>query len=113
METEITTPVTLFYAGLLGIFYACLMISVFTARHTFKDTRQQTDHPELNAKIRAHANFAENVPFLLLFLLLAELNHIPVMFLHGFGITVVLLRAIHAYGLIPTAIDQHSCAHCL
>jgi uncharacterized membrane protein YecN with MAPEG domain len=50
------------------------MTLVFKARHKFKDVAQKTEHSEPNTTIRAYANFAKNVPFLLLFLLLTEIN---------------------------------------
>ena len=97
---HLNTPITLLYAGLLALFYVVLVKQVVRKRHEHRVARDDGGQDDLAGRIRAHANFAEYVPFLLLFLLLAELNHLPSVFLHIFGISLVGARLYHAYGLI-------------
>jgi uncharacterized membrane protein YecN with MAPEG domain len=49
--------------------------------------------------VRAHGNAAETIPLALFLMLLAELVGVAAWFLHAMGITLVLARAWHAYGL--------------
>ena len=97
---HLNTPITLFYAGLLALLYVMLVKQVVRKRHEHRVARYDGGQDDLAGRIRAHANFAEYVPFLLLFLLLAELNAMPSVFLHVFGISLVSARLCHAYGLI-------------
>lgn len=54
---------------------------------------------ELNSRIRAHGNFIENAPLLLLGLLaLASLSALPIV-LHIFGATFTIGRILHALGM--------------
>jgi uncharacterized membrane protein YecN with MAPEG domain len=54
---------------------------------------------ELARRIRAHGNAIENLPLGLLLLLLLELQRVPGAWLHLFGVTLLLGRVLHAYGL--------------
>ena len=96
----LATPVTLLYAGILGLLYGVLVRRVVAKRRQHRVPRHDGDVPELAARIRAHSNFAEYVPLLLVFLLVLELNDAPLLLLHAFGALLVLARAYHAYGLI-------------
>ncbi len=48
---------------------------------------------------RVQANFAENVPLTLIVLYLVEVAGAASWFVHGGGISLVLLRGLHAWGL--------------
>jgi len=94
------TPVTLLYAGLLALLYMVLLRLIVKLRHNHKIGHGDGDNMHLRSGIRAHANFAEYVPFLLLMLLIAELNHTPTFILDGSGLAILISRSMHAYGLI-------------
>jgi hypothetical protein len=49
--------------------------------------------------IRAHANFAEYVPLILVLMVVAEINLANSWLLHSVGTVLLLGRIIHAYGL--------------
>ncbi|GAC07348.1 inner membrane protein yecN [Paraglaciecola agarilytica NO2] len=49
--------------------------------------------------IRAHANFAEYVPLILVLMLVAEINQAHVAVLHSAGVALLIGRLVHAYGL--------------
>jgi uncharacterized protein len=54
---------------------------------------------ELAKAIRVHANYAENVPFGLAVLLALPLLGGPMWAIHGVGLSVIIGRAAHAFGL--------------
>ncbi len=54
---------------------------------------------QLQRVVRAHANFAENVPFALVLLLLYELTGGTPWVLHTMGTTLLAGRLAHAWGL--------------
>lgn len=91
--------ITGFYAGLLGLILVVLILQVVMRRWKFKVGLGDGGIPELEQRIRAHANFIETVPFLLILLYLVETAGYPDLLVHIFGITMVIARALHAAGL--------------
>ena len=89
------TPVTLAYAGLLGL------LSVLLANHVLYARLRAKALPDWQppAAERVQANFVENVPLALLLLYLVEVAGAPVMVVHIAGISLVTLRLLHAWGL--------------
>lgn len=57
----------------------------------------------LARRIRAHGNAIETLPLGLILLLVLELNQTQSVWLHAFGIALVVGRALHAFGLSSTA----------
>lgn len=57
-------------------------------------------HPSLARLMRAHGNFAEYVPFILLLMLIGELNHSPHVLLHSMGTLLILGRMCHVVSLL-------------
>ena len=55
--------------------------------------------PQMRCAIRAHANAIENIPLALILLLFLELNHLTPWLMHVFGITLLVARGMHAWGL--------------
>ncbi|MFM4702284.1 MAPEG family protein [Aeromonas bivalvium] len=97
-------PVTLTYAGLLGLLFLLLSIWVVKRRAQFKVAIGEGDAPPLRAAIRAHGNFAEYVPLTLLLLALCELAGTAPLWLHLAGGMLLLGRMLHAIGIqIPKA----------
>lgn len=92
-------PVTCLYAGLLALLYVWLARNVIRLRYRHRVTLLDGGHDELSRAIRAHANFAEYVPFLLILLALLEINQAPAALLHLFGMGTVIARSMHAYSL--------------
>ena len=54
---------------------------------------------DLLERIRAHGNFIEWVPWVLLIILIAELSQAPNGFVHASGALLVLGRILHPFGL--------------
>ena len=86
---------TLIYAGLMGV------LSVLLANHVLYARLRGRDLPEWQAPAaeRVQGNFVENVPLALLLLYLVEISGAPGVFVHACGISLVVLRLLHAWGL--------------
>ncbi len=87
--------ITGLYAGICGVFAVLLANHVLYVR--LRTASQPKWRPD--AVLRVQANFVENVPIALILLLLLELNGTVSSVLHGFGISLVVLRLLHAWGL--------------
>ena len=93
------TPITAFYSGLLGITFLYLSILVVQRRRATKTSLGDGGDHHFLGVIRAHGNFAEYVPLTLILMLVAELNHANYWLLHAVGVSLLIGRNIHAYGL--------------
>ncbi|TRY32676.1 glutathione S-transferase [Aliiglaciecola sp. M165] len=94
-----TTPITAFYAGLLGITFVYLSILVINQRRSKKVSLGDGGDAHFLGFIRAHGNFAEYVPLALVMMLIAELNDSHHILLHLAGVLMLAGRLLHAYGL--------------
>lgn len=91
----IATPL---YAGLLALLYLLLSYRIIVLRGqgvSFGDG----GNPVLLRRIRAHGNFSEYVPLILILIGILELSHLPNILLHVLGITLVIARLLHGYAL--------------
>jgi uncharacterized membrane protein YecN with MAPEG domain len=92
-------PVTTFYAGLnaaIGLTLAMLVVRQRLATQTlFGDGGRRP----VEQAMRAHANFVEYVPLILLLLLVLELDGLPRAWLHLMGATLTVGRVLHGWGL--------------
>jgi len=88
-------PVTLTYAGLLGL------LSVLLANYVlFVRLRASTAAAwQPPAAERVQGNFVENVPIAIVLLFLVEMAGAPAGFIHVCGSALVLMRCLHAWGL--------------
>lgn len=76
-----------------------LMFRIGQVRIGKKINNGDGGNPELYSRIRAHGNFTENAPLLLIGLLaLAWLSALPIV-IHIFGASFTLGRIIHALGM--------------
>jgi uncharacterized membrane protein YecN with MAPEG domain len=91
----IVTPI---YAGLLALLFLVLSYRVILLRGHGASLGDGGD-PVLLRRIRAHGNFSEYVPFILLMMGILELSHFSTYLLHVLGITLVVARLLHAYAL--------------
>ena len=85
-------PVTLLYAGMLGL------LSVLLANQVLYVRLRQNSMPEWkpDATLRVQANFVENVPLALVVLYLVEVSGVTSLAVHLFGCALVLCRLLHA-----------------
>ncbi len=88
------------YVSLLALLIIFLAYRVTTFRRGEKiSLGEENSSKAMKSAIRAHANAVENIPVAALLLLMLELNSLHPVFLHIFGLIVVLSRLAHAWGL--------------
>ena len=93
--SEIDAPITLLYAGLLGLLLVALASQVLWAR--INAAKLPDWKPE--ATFRVQANFVEYVPMAIALLYLIEASGVPGLMVHILGATLVVARLAHAWGL--------------
>jgi uncharacterized membrane protein YecN with MAPEG domain len=91
--------ITLFYAGLNGLIAVGLAFLVVRQRMSTKTLFGTGGNPALERAIRAHSNFIEYVPLILLLMLLLELGGATSLRLHIMGAALTIGRLLHAWGL--------------
>ena len=91
------------YTVIAVILYLILGYRVMHLRYRYQVELGDGGHDELNRAIRTHANFAENVPFLLIIMFLIAQTGPFNAWLHLFGTVMILGRLLHAWGLIRTS----------
>ena len=87
------------YAGLTALLVLALSYKVVKFRRANKIGIGDGGHQGLSIAIRAHANLIENAPIILILLMLAEMNGMPVYLIHCLGTTWIVARLLHAIGL--------------
>jgi uncharacterized membrane protein YecN with MAPEG domain len=76
------TPITAFYAGLLGILFFYYSVLVVKSRFSKKIPLGDGGDHHFQQVIRAHGNFSEYTPIVLLLLFIAEVNQSNSIILH-------------------------------
>jgi uncharacterized membrane protein YecN with MAPEG domain len=94
-----SVAIVTFYAGLNALIALVLVFLVERQRLKTRTMLGAGGHPALEQAIRAHGNFVEYVPLILLLLLLLELGGLRPRWLHVLGIVLTLARILHAWGL--------------
>ncbi len=88
-------PVTLLYAGILGLLSVLLANQVLYVRlRASSMPKWKPDHA-----LRVQANFVENVPLALVLLYLVEVSGVGPLVIHLLGGALVLFRLLHAWGM--------------
>ncbi len=95
----LSAPVTALTAILLAPIFIRLAFGVIKKRRVHQVALGAGEHPDLEAAIRAHGNFAEYVPFALLLLLVGELNGAPIWLLGISAVALVVGRLIHSQAI--------------
>ena len=89
--------VTSFFAALLTLMYVALAVRVIVQRGRHRVPVGDSGIDELTVAVRAHANFNEYVPLLLIMMLFLELMGVASVYLYLYGGVVVLGRLLHAF----------------
>jgi len=84
------------YAGLLGLIGAWLFANVGKIKHAEKVAIGDGGNARVIRAMRGQANFVENVPLILILLMIAALLNMPAIVIHVIGIAVVVGRFFHA-----------------
>ncbi len=95
--------VTLVTAGCCGLLYLVLTFRVGQLRHVHKVSLGDGGNDLLLSRIRAHANFAEFVPIILILMGLIELRTGVTELLTSTGVLLFLIRICHAVGMARPA----------
>ncbi len=95
-------PITSLYAVPLAMLLVGLSVTVSTKRGHFNVALGDGGVPQLAEWIRRHANLAENVPFALFLLALAEAAGAGSGWLHATGLILLVSRVIHPFGITTT-----------
>lgn len=90
-----TFPITFFYGSLLGLML--VFISIEVLRYRVRALELGEDIAQRMPRVQG--NFIEYVPLALILLGLLEETGAPTVVLHGLGITLLVARIMHAYGL--------------
>ena len=92
-------PHSAFYAGLLGILFLYLSVLVIKGRFSKKISLGNGGDHHFQQVIRAHGNFSEYTPIVLILLFVAEVNLSHPITLHLAGTALLSGRFLHAFGL--------------
>ena len=105
MESEaLTFPVaTALFAGILGLMKIGLGLRVSIRRASMGISLGDQNDETMVRRIRAHANFSENVPMGLILLMLIEMQHASVLAIFVLGSVLVIGRLLHWLGLSGNA----------
>jgi len=90
--------ITPLYAGMLAVFFLMLSWRVIQFRQHGIPLGDGGD-PRMLRRIRAHGNFAEYVPLILVMMGFMEMGHTSVYVLHALGIGLLVSRFLHGYAL--------------
>ena len=91
--------ITPFYAALLSLLYVGLSINVIKNRLRFQQSLGVGREHKLERAVRAHGNFAEYVPLVLIMMAFLEINKETNFWLHFFGIAMIVGRLAHVIGI--------------
>ena len=92
-------PISLTIAGAAAILHVWLSLRVSRGRRTLDIGVGDGGNEALLRRIRAHGNFAENVPLFLILLALIEFATGGNLWLWGAAILFILARLLHVFGL--------------
>ncbi|HYD14713.1 MAG TPA: MAPEG family protein [Allosphingosinicella sp.] len=95
----IILPITLTIAGAAALLHVWLSLRVSRLRRPLKIGIGDGGNEVLLRRMRAHANFAENMPIFLVLLGFVELAVGKSVWLWAAGIVFVLARIAHAFGM--------------
>lgn len=95
--------VTGIYAALGALLLLVLALRISLIRRSAHVGIGDGGNHELVKRIRAHANATEYLPIALLLLLLLDLGQTPPLWLHVFGVVLIVGRVLHAIGLSRTS----------
>ena len=91
--------ITGFYLSILLMLYVALGLQVSRLRRGNRVLFGDGDNRELRSAIRAHANFAEYVPIIVLMVALLEISGLPALRVHLLMGTLLVARLMHPLGM--------------
>ena len=102
--TTLLLPVnTALFAGILGLLKVALGLRVTMLRAASGISLGDEADEQMQRRVRAHANFSENVPIALILLMLVEMLHATSVTIFVLGIVLLVGRLLHWVGLSGNA----------
>src|SRR5687768_14523504 len=96
-------PITMLYAGALGLVLLALAVRVIQARAQTKVFIGDGGNDLMIRRMRGQANFVEYVPIVLILMALLETRGLAPWALHALGATLLVARLAHAYAFAFSA----------
>jgi uncharacterized protein len=96
---NMSLPIATTYALPLIVIWAILWIRVTATRSATNTSIGDGANPELLQRIRQHGNFIEWTPFVMILMILAEVQSAGKLWLHAAGTLLVIGRLAHPFGL--------------
>lgn len=87
------------YSAILALMFVGLSVRTLSLRRRLKIAIGDAGNPTMLRAMRVHSNFAEYVPLGLLLILLAAGAGAHPMLVHFLGLTLLVGRVSHAYGV--------------
>lgn len=91
------------YAGIFGVVFAFLSMRILLIRRLASVAIGTGDDPRVLGAVRAHGNFSEYVPIVLLLIYVKEAQGGGAVLIHALCLGLLLGRALHAYGVSQVA----------
>jgi uncharacterized membrane protein YecN with MAPEG domain len=91
--------ITGFYLGILALLYVVLGLQVSRLRRGHRVVFGDGDNIKLRSAIRAHGNFAEYVPIIVLLVAMLEMSGLPAMRVHLLMGGLLVARLLHPLGM--------------
>jgi len=91
--------ITGFYLGILALLYVALGLQVSRLRRGHRVVFGDGDNIKLRSAIRAHGNFAEYVPIIVLLVAMLEMSGLPAMRVHLLMGGLLVARLLHPLGM--------------
>jgi len=98
-KDKMILPITLTIAGAAAILNVWLALRVGRLRRALKISIGDGGDERVTRRMRAHANFAENMPIALVLIGLIELATRGGLWLWATGIVFIIARILHAFGM--------------
>ena len=92
-------PITLTFAGAAALLHIWLASRVSRVRAAHKVSIGDGGNDAVVRRMRAHANYGENMPIVLIMIALIELAGGDARILWAVGILFILARILHAFGM--------------
>ena len=91
--------ITGIYAALLTLLFVGLSRNVIITRRRQRIALGTEGDPELLRRARAQGNFAEYAPLAIILMSLAEIQGLMPLLVHALGVSLLMGRSLHAFGL--------------
>ena len=93
--------ITAFYTGLAGLLMVALALGVVKARVGKRVSLGDGGEQVVLVAIRKFGNYIEYVPYYIIIMAVMELQSIEALYIHIFGVNLILARLLHIMGLKP------------